>query len=56
MSSPQNGSADLTAIKDVATSIGKGLKKFDVVALNPSVPPGTTEENRITNSRERKWF
>ena len=39
-----NGSADLTAIKDVATSIGKGLKKFDVVALNPSVPPGTTEE------------
>jgi nucleotide sugar dehydrogenase len=40
-----NGSAaDLTAIKDVATSIGKGLKRFDVVALNPSVPPGTTEE------------
>ena len=40
-----NGSAaDLTEIKDVATSIGKGLKKFDVVALNPSVPPGTTEE------------
>jgi nucleotide sugar dehydrogenase len=39
-----NGSADLTAIKDVATSIGKGLKKFDVIALNPSVPPGTTEE------------
>lgn len=39
-----NGSADLAAIKDVATSIGKGLKKFDVVALNPSVPPGTTEE------------
>src|SRR5919112_3952099 len=36
--------ADLTAIKDVAVSIGKGLKKFDVVALNPSVPPGTTEE------------
>jgi UDP-N-acetyl-D-mannosaminuronate dehydrogenase len=36
--------ADLTAIKDVATSIGKGLKKYDVVALNPSVPPGTTEE------------
>ena len=36
--------ADLTAIKDVAISIGKGLKKFDVVALNPSVPPGTTEE------------
>jgi nucleotide sugar dehydrogenase len=34
----------LTAIKDVATAIGKGLKKFDVVALNPSVPPGTTEE------------
>jgi nucleotide sugar dehydrogenase len=40
----KNGSSDLAAIKDVATSIGKGLKKFDVVALNPSVPPGTTEE------------
>ena len=40
----KNGSADLAAIKDVATSIGKGLKKFDVIALNPSVPPGTTEE------------
>ena len=38
-----NGSADLTAVKEVAGAIGKGLKKGDVIALNSSVPPGTTE-------------
>ena len=37
-------SADLTAVTEVTKAIGKGLKKGDVVALNPSVPPGTTEE------------
>jgi nucleotide sugar dehydrogenase len=37
-------SADLTAIKQVATSIGKGLKRGDAVSLNPSVPPGTSED------------
>lgn len=37
-------SADLTAVSDVATMIGKGLKKNDLVSLNPSVPPGTTED------------
>jgi nucleotide sugar dehydrogenase len=37
-------SPDLTAVTDVALEIGKGLKKGDVVALNPSVPPGTTED------------
>src|SRR5215510_7661330 len=37
-------SADLDAVCSVATSIGNGLKKGDIVALNPSVPPGTTEE------------
>ena len=37
-------SADLTAVSEVATVIGKGLKKNDVVSLNPSVPPGTTED------------
>ena len=37
-------SADLTAVSEVATMIGKGLKKNDVVSLNPSVPPGTTED------------
>jgi nucleotide sugar dehydrogenase len=38
-----DGSADLTAVKEVARAIGKGLKRKDMVALNPSVPPGTTE-------------
>ncbi len=37
------GSADLTAVKEVSSAIGKGLKKGDVVSLNPTVPPGTTE-------------
>ncbi len=37
-------SADLTAVTEVTKAISKGLKKGDVVALNPSVPPGTTEE------------
>ena len=37
-------SADLRAVNEVATSIGKGLKKGDVISLNPSVPPGTTED------------
>lgn len=39
-----NGSADLTAVKEVSKAIGRGLKEGDVVALNPSVPPGTTED------------
>ncbi|HEY9387027.1 MAG TPA: nucleotide sugar dehydrogenase [Nitrososphaeraceae archaeon] len=37
-------SADMTALKEVASAIGRGLKKGDVVAINPSVPPGTTED------------
>jgi nucleotide sugar dehydrogenase len=37
-----NRSPDLTAVKEVSLSIGRGLKKGDVVALNPTVPPGTT--------------
>jgi nucleotide sugar dehydrogenase len=37
-------SADLTAVSEVAIMIGKGLKKNDVLSLNPSVPPGTTED------------
>ena len=39
-----NGSANLTAVKEVSRSIGRGLKHGDVIALNPSVPPGTTED------------
>jgi nucleotide sugar dehydrogenase len=41
--SHNNNSPDFTAVKEVSLAIGKGLKKGDVVALNPSVPPGTTE-------------
>ncbi|HSA74055.1 MAG TPA: nucleotide sugar dehydrogenase [Nitrososphaeraceae archaeon] len=44
LSQDQELSADLTAVTEVATMIGKGLKKNDVVSLNPSVPPGTTED------------
>lgn len=40
-------SADLSAVCSVATSIGIGLKKGDIVSLNPSVPPGTTEDTVI---------
>jgi nucleotide sugar dehydrogenase len=37
-------SADLAAVKQVASAIGRGLKKGDLVSLNPSVPPGTSED------------
>ena len=37
-------SADLTAVKQVSSAIGRGLKKGDIVSLNPSVPPGTSED------------
>ena len=37
-------SADLSAVKDVASSMARGLKSGDVVSLNPSVPPGTSED------------
>ena len=39
-----NNSPDFTAVKEVSSAIGKGLKNGDVVALNPSVPPGTSED------------
>lgn len=34
--------SDLSALKQVAISIGKGLKEGDLVILESSVPPGTT--------------
>ncbi|HXG05939.1 MAG TPA: nucleotide sugar dehydrogenase [Nitrososphaera sp.] len=37
-------SADLAAVKQVASAIGRGLKRGDIVSLNPSVPPGTSED------------
>lgn len=40
----QSLSADLGAVKQVASAIAKGLKKGDTVVLNPSVPPGTSED------------
>jgi hypothetical protein len=40
----QSLSAELGAVKAVASSVAKGLKKGDAVVLNPSVPPGTTED------------
>jgi nucleotide sugar dehydrogenase len=40
----QSLSADLGAVKQVASSVGKGLKNGDLVVLNPSVPPGTSED------------
>jgi nucleotide sugar dehydrogenase len=39
-----NGSANLASVKKVAGAIGKGLKEGDVVALNSTVPLGTTED------------
>jgi len=44
LSSANDGSPDLTAVKDVSSAVAKGLKEGDVVSLNPSVPPGTTED------------
>ncbi len=40
----QSLSADLGAVKQVASSIARGLKKGDTVILNASVPPGTSED------------
>ena len=39
-----DNSADLSALKDVASSIAKGLKKGDLVSLSTTVPPCITEE------------
>jgi nucleotide sugar dehydrogenase len=40
----KNKKADLEAVKEAALSIGKGLKKNDIVSLHPTVPPLTTEK------------
>jgi hypothetical protein len=37
-------SASLTAVMQVASDIGRGLNPGDVVVMNPSVPPGTSED------------
>jgi nucleotide sugar dehydrogenase len=43
----KNKKTDLDAVREVAVSIGKGLKKNDIVSLHPSVPPSTTEKYLI---------
>ena len=40
----QSLSADLGPVRQVATAIARGLKKGDLVVLNASVPPGTSED------------
>ena len=40
----KNKKSELNAVRDAAMSIGKGLKKNDIVSLHPSVPPSTTEK------------
>lgn len=35
---------DLSIVKEVVLSIGKGLKKDDIVSIHPSLPPLTTEK------------
>ena len=40
----ENANANLQAVENVASNIAMGLKRGDVVALTPSVPPGTTED------------
>ena len=39
-----NRKADLTAVEEVAGALALNLQKGDIVVLNPSVPPGTTEQ------------
>jgi nucleotide sugar dehydrogenase len=39
-----NATANLQTVESVVSSVGIGLKHGDVVALTPSVPPGTTED------------
>ena len=39
--------ADLKNLKDVTTSVGKGLKKGDIVVVKPTIPIGTSEETVI---------
>ncbi len=43
----KNKKAELGAVVEVALSIGKGLKKNDIVSLHPSVPPSTTEKHLV---------
>ncbi len=39
-----NSNADFSNLKEVTAQISKGLKKGDIVSINPSILPGTTED------------
>ncbi len=39
----QDGKADLSNVLAVTTNIAQGLKKGDVISVNPTIPPATTE-------------
>jgi nucleotide sugar dehydrogenase len=49
----ENSNANLQSVENVVSSIGIGLKYGDVVALTPSVPPGTTEDFVLPILREK---
>ena len=40
----KKGKPDLSIVKEVVLSIGKGLKKDDIISIHPSLPPLTTEK------------
>lgn len=40
----ENSNTNLRAVENVVSSIAVGIKPGDVVALTPSVPPGTTQD------------
>jgi len=39
----EDGHAGLSALEGAISNIAKGLKRGDIVSINPTVPPGTTE-------------
>ncbi len=39
----EDGHASLSALEDAVSNIAKGLKRGDVISINPTVPPSTTE-------------
>ena len=53
--SPTTNSADLTSVKDVTEAIGKGIKKGDVVALNPTCSSRDYRRNHTSYNRTNRW-
>lgn len=52
--SKDNGEADLSAVYDAATQIGKQMKKYTVVATKSTVPIGTNRQVSKIIAREAK--